>query len=173
MIFPSPTPFENVRLKALRELDILDTPCEPQYDSITKITAYKLSSPHCFISFVDSDRIWIKSYQGSYIKELPRRKSICGHVINEIKSTHPKDRIYQIYDTKNDTRFFDNSFVLGKPWIRSYICYVLQSKPSNLSIGTISVLDTKPKIFANSEVEFLISMGIETERLINNQPKLN
>lgn len=167
MIF-APTPqCEKKRLNALHELNILDSPCEPQFDSITKRVAEELNTSMSFIAFIDNDRQWFKSTYGTNIKELPRIRSICGHTINEVNTNNSKDRIYQIYDTKNDIRFFDNPLVTGKPWVRSYIGYVLQEDTSNMNIGTMCVLDTKPRLYTHLEKEFLISIGRSTEALIN------
>lgn len=165
MIFAPTSQSENNRLAAVRELNILDTPRDPRFDTVTSYVAEKLKAPMSFITFIDKDRQWFKSSFGADLNEIPRRNSICGHAICDITSYDTNDRIYQVYDTKNDIRFFDNPFVANKPWVRSYISFVLQSD-SNMNVGTICLLDTKPRIYTSLEKQLLTAIGANTESLI-------
>lgn len=167
MIF-APTPqSEQERLLAVHELIILDTPRETQFDEITQNIAHKIDVPICLITIIDQDRQWFKSTFGISISEIPRAISICGHAISDTHACKSCDRIYEVYDTRNDIRFFDNPFTVNKPWIRSYISFVLQSE-SGMNIGTLCLLNAKPKIYTKQEKQLIIEAGEKTEFLINN-----
>ena len=61
MILAPLPPNETERLASLRTLKILDTPEEERFNRITRL-AYKIFDAHTVsISFVDADRLWLKS----------------------------------------------------------------------------------------------------------------
>lgn len=158
-----------MRLHALRSLAILDTQRDPRFDSITSFCAFSFDVPICIVSLIDTNRLWFKSAQGVNVKEVPRNSAICSHVINEVHTCEPSDRVYEIHDTKTDSRFSDSPFVVNEPWVRSYIGFVLQSA-SGMNIGTLSVVDTKIREFSNENKKLLILLGTMVENLINGNP---
>ena len=78
--FPLPLN-EAERLAALREYRILDTPPEPAFDDLARLTARLCESPIAIISFVDQDRIWLKAAVGIDAREMPREMSLCSTAI--------------------------------------------------------------------------------------------
>jgi EAL domain-containing protein (putative c-di-GMP-specific phosphodiesterase class I) len=67
---------EDARLKALASTGILDTPPEPSYDAITRLSAEYFQADTVLLGFADESRVWIKSYWGEPVRELPRTNSI-------------------------------------------------------------------------------------------------
>ena len=54
---PAPIPAdEDARLKALRELLLLDTPPEERYDRLARFAAEQLDMPIALLSLVDGQR---------------------------------------------------------------------------------------------------------------------
>lgn len=166
MLFPPISQNEASRLAALRALEILDTSPDVRFDCITRLVAEKLQVPIALITLIDSDRQWIKSAWGIESTEIPRDISICAHAICETTSIHPWGRIYEICDTNEDSRFFDSPLVVGEPWVRSYISFVLQSD-SGMNIGTLCLVDTQPRRFDNDEIDLLVELGSMVEDLVN------
>lgn len=74
---------ETERLAALAAVRILDTPPEPAYDAITRLVAHYFNADSAIIAFADESRVWIKSFWGQRIRELPRRDSIFDMVLAE------------------------------------------------------------------------------------------
>ncbi len=58
---PPIPPDENRRLEALHALNILDTPPEERFDRVTRLARRLFDVPIALISFVDANRLWIKS----------------------------------------------------------------------------------------------------------------
>jgi len=173
MLFPPIPTNELERVAALHELNILDSPQDVRFDNITKFAATNLSTPFSFISFLDLERQWYKSKYGADVKQIYREFSICAHAISEIQSIAPRARIQTRRDLLDDSRFFDNPFVKGEPWYRSHMCFVLQSI-EGMSIGTISVVDTRPRRFKLDEISLLIELGLIVEDMIHgNQQSIN
>ncbi|MGC1463648.1 MAG: EAL domain-containing protein [Terracidiphilus sp.] len=76
-------PQEDARLAALDAAEILDTEPEPSFDAITRLCAEYFRADTVLIGFADASRVWIKSYWGEAVRELPRIGSIFEMVLAE------------------------------------------------------------------------------------------
>lgn len=151
---------ESARLAALRALNILDTPSEERFDRLTRLAKECLKAPIALVTLVDQDRQWFKSRQGIEICETPVAVSFCAHAI---KSQGP----FIVENACLDLRFRDNPLVTGDLKIRSYLGIPLCT-PACLPLGTLCVMDSKPRIFAPSEIRILQSIAeIVVEELSN------
>jgi EAL domain-containing protein (putative c-di-GMP-specific phosphodiesterase class I) len=74
---------EDVRLAALDAIGILDTEREPAFDAITRLAAQYFRADTVLLGFADESRVWIKSYWGEPVRELPRNDSIFEMVLAE------------------------------------------------------------------------------------------
>jgi EAL domain-containing protein (putative c-di-GMP-specific phosphodiesterase class I) len=74
---------ETARLIALNSTGILDTRPDPCYDAITRLAAEYFQADEAVLGFADEGRVWIKSYFGDPIRELPRKNSIFERVLAE------------------------------------------------------------------------------------------
>jgi EAL domain-containing protein (putative c-di-GMP-specific phosphodiesterase class I) len=72
---------EEDRLAALASTGILDTPPEPGYDAVTRLAVEYFHADAALLGFADESRIWIKSYWGEPVRELPRSMSIFDLVL--------------------------------------------------------------------------------------------
>ena len=145
---PAPTPAnEDERLKALRELLLLDTPPEERYDRLARFAAEQLDTPIALLTLVDGQRQWFKSRVGVDVTETPRDISFCGHAIMN-------KELFVIEDASCDPRFSDNPLVVGAPYIRFYAGAPL-SAPSGHHMGTLCVIDTVPRTLGPVELSIL------------------
>ncbi len=87
---------EDARLSALESTEILDSEPEPSYDTITRLTAEYFKADTVLLGFADESRMWIKSYWGESVRELPRKGSVFelvlaadGPVVVPDVSKHP------------------------------------------------------------------------------------
>jgi hypothetical protein len=77
-----PVPFqEQDRLEDLRNLNILDTEPDPEFDRITRLAAFALRAPVAVVTLIDEDRQWFKSCFGLDVTEMPREVAFCAHTI--------------------------------------------------------------------------------------------
>ncbi len=157
---------EPHRLVALHALNILDSSPDVRFDCITSFATEKLDVPICLITFIDAERQWFKSMCGIDATEVHRDISICAHAICEITNNHPRGRIFEVSDTLDDSRFFDNPQVVNKPWVRSYIGFVLQTD-SGMNVGTFCLVDKRPRKFDDDEIDLIIELGSMAEDLVN------
>ena len=137
---PAPIPANDAeRLRALRELLILDTPPEERFDRIVGFAAEEFDMPIVLISLVDAQRQWFKARVGLDTCETSREISFCGHAIMQ-------PDLFEVLDAALDPRFADNPLVVGAPFIRFYIGAPL-ALPGGATIGTLCLIDTKPRHF--------------------------
>jgi EAL domain-containing protein (putative c-di-GMP-specific phosphodiesterase class I) len=74
---------ENARLSALASTGILDSAPESSFDTITRLTAEYFKADTVLLEFADESRVWIKSYWGEPVRELPRKRSVFEMVLAE------------------------------------------------------------------------------------------
>ena len=138
---------EGVRLKALRSLDVLDTPSEERFDRLTRLAKRMFDVPIALVSLVDENRQWFKSCIGLNVSETPRDISFCGHAILD-------NEIFIIPDAIKDERFSDNPLVLNEPYIRFYAGCPLRYLDGSM-LGTLCIIDTQPRVLNEEDLDAL------------------
>jgi PAS domain S-box-containing protein len=142
-------PFDEVsRLSALRELHILDTEAEKEFDELTVLAAQICQAPVALISLIDEQRQWFKSRVGLSLAETPRDIAFCAHAILQPKS------LLEVPDTQLDKRFSNNPLVLESPYIRFYAGAPLVDA-DGYALGTLCVIDHVPRKLAEAQLEAL------------------
>lgn len=156
---------ENRRLKALYELNILDTVSEREFDDITALASTICGMPISLISLVDDNRQWFKSNKGLSVSETARDISFCTHTIRQ------SDILY-IKDAKKDSRFKDNPLVLEDPRIVSYAGVAIKDPEYGLPIGTLCVIDQKVRDLSDVQIQSLKALGRQVEKLLELKQKI-
>ena len=151
MLAPASPKNEECRLASLHSLRILDTEPEERFDRITRLAKKLFNVPIALVSLVDEERQWFKSSVGLDAKETSREVSFCGHAIHHSKT-------FVIEDTLQDERFFDNPLVINAPNIRFYAGQPIRS-PSGENIGTLCIIDTKPRILTDDDIASLTDLA--------------
>ena len=77
---------DPLRLEALRQVALLDTPVEEAFDRLTRLAAQILNAPVALVSLVDAEREFFKSCIGlpepwASGREAPLSHSFCQHVV--------------------------------------------------------------------------------------------
>jgi signal transduction histidine kinase/CheY-like chemotaxis protein len=146
-----PTIDEAARLKALYDYDVLDTDAEKIFDDLTQLAAQICETPITLISLVDPNRQWFKSKVGLEAEETSRDIAFCAHAIHQRE-------IFEVEDTLQDIRFFDNPLVTSAPNIRFYAGTPLVSQDGH-AIGTLCVIDDKPNKLTRDQRQALEVLG--------------
>jgi len=144
-------PGEEARLAALHEYRILDTEPEIDFDEITRLAAYVCEVPISLISLVDEDRQWFKACIGLDVRGTARDVAFCPHALLQ-------DDVFVVADAALDERFHDNPLVTGPPHIRFYAGAPLIT-PHGQRIGTLCVIDSKPRQLDGKQLEALRRLG--------------
>jgi CheY-like chemotaxis protein len=152
---------ELQRLLTLHSTGLLDSLPEEKYDRITRLASIMFHAPIALVSLVDSGRQYFKSNVGlPGVSETPRDHAFCAHAILG-------DDIMVVPDALQDERFADNPLVKGAPNVRFYAGYPIQiSSPGNnekVAIGTLCVIDNKPRNLGDEELQALRDLGAMVE----------
>jgi GAF domain-containing protein len=107
--------------------------------------------PFALVSLVDHDRQWLKASHGFELENAHRDVSFCSHAI---LNSH----VMVVPDTLLDDRFADHPSVVERPRIRFYAGYPLRTADA-YRVGTLCILDTKPREFDEFNVTLLRDLG--------------
>ena len=144
---------ENERLKALRQLDILDSGTEAEFDTLARAAAEAMERPIALISLVDADRVWFKANLGfGDAREAPRDAAFCEHAIRQ-------PGLFEVADARADARFRDNPFVRSDDGIRFYAGVPL-TLSDGATVGTLCVIDRQPGRLTDAQRQILTLLGL-------------
>ncbi len=149
---------ELQRIDALHRLGILDTEASEAWDALARLASTICDTPIGLVSLVDQDRQWFKARVGLDAEETPRDQAFCAHAILD-------EDIFTVADATQDARFSDNPLVTGDPDIRFYAGMPIKA-PDGHALGTICVIDRKPRILSHDQEESLRQIGRQAEELL-------
>ncbi len=149
---------EKGRLAALHHYSILDTLPEQLYDDVTALASLICGTPISLVSLVDADRQWFKSTVGLDLRETPRPQSFCAHTLGTAATLI-------ITDAQQDPRFKDNPVVVGDPGVRFYAGAPIVERNGHV-LGTVCVIDTKPRSLSPIQVAALEALARHTMALM-------
>lgn len=152
---------EAQRLQALHASQLLDSEYEAIFDNLTALVSRIFEVPIVAISLVDNERQWFKSIYGLDVCETSRDVSFCGHVVAE-------NRPLVIEHAAFDSRFADNPLVVDAPNIVFYAGVPLRftNDDTTYNIGTLCIIDTKPRQLSDEQLKMLKSFAYQVESLI-------
>ena len=142
---------EKQRLAALHRYDILDTPPEKTFDSITVLASHVCKTPVALLVLIDGDRQWFKAKVGVRLKETPREFAFCAHTIMQ-------RALFIIPDATQDKRFTTNPLVTAGPQYRFYAGAPLVT-PDNRALGTLCVIDKVRRAFTAGQKKDLLALS--------------
>ena len=159
MIIPEKPKNERLRLKAVRQLGLLDELPQESYDNITVLAQEICESPVALLTILDKEKQWFKSRKGFHLTETERDISFCGHAILE------PDKLFEVEDALKDPRFKKNPLVTFEDInVRSYAGIPILNKDGH-ALGTLCVLGKKPKKLNHHQRKCLIALGKQVEIL--------
>jgi len=146
---------EDARLEALRDLEILDSGPEQDFDDLALIASQICGTPISMISLIDHDRQWFKAKVGFEAQETPRDLAFCAHAILQ------RD-LFVVPDATKDPRFSGNPLVTTDPKIRFYAGAPLRT-PEGHALGTLCVVDRLPRQLTEEQETALRALSRQVE----------
>jgi sigma-B regulation protein RsbU (phosphoserine phosphatase) len=147
---------EWLRLEALANLHLLDTPAEERFDRITRMARELFNVPIAAVRLIDEDRVFTKSPPVPGRTVMKRRDSICDTTIHQVG-------VLVVPDASMDPRFAHLPPVTGASHIRFYAGRPL-SVDEGQRVGSLCLFDTEPRGFDDAQRELLDEMGLWVER---------
>lgn len=157
---------EAARLDRLRDLGVLDTLPEPEFDALVHAAAAVCSVPIAFIGLIDARRQWFKASCGlDGVTEIPRQIALCDRVL-------PDAAALEIEDAAVDRQLGAHPLVAGAPHIRFYASMPVQLTDGSV-VGTLCVMDRKPRRLEARQREVLRQLSVATARALEGRRALN
>lgn len=137
--------YEQQRLAALRQLNLLDTPPSESFDRIVRMASQLFQLPIAAVSLTDQDRQWFKSRVGVDHWQIPRYKACCGEVADTSEVVVVRDLL--------ESPQYQNS-VLAESGIRFYAGAPLKTR-EGYTLGAMCVLGPEPRDISDQEIMIL------------------
>ncbi|MFZ9668924.1 MAG: diguanylate cyclase domain-containing protein [Solirubrobacterales bacterium] len=150
---------ETERLADLRDLGILDTPPEDEFNDLVATASRIAGTPIALMSLVDKDRQWFKARRGLEVSETPRDIAFCSRAIED-----PLEPLI-VKDARVDPRFADNPLVTDDPNVAFYAGVPIVTADGN-ALGTICVIDREPGDLSEDQVEALKGISRQAAALL-------
>ena len=152
-------PNETASLQALRDLRVLDTALEPDFQAIVAVASTVCEAPIALITLIDVERQWFKANVGlEGVTETPRKVSFCAHAVLG-------EGIFEIPDTTQDPRFADNPLVTGEGGVRFYAGMPI-TLLDGLRLGTVCVVDRRPRLLTPLQRQVLEQLAVVAGRAL-------
>lgn len=160
---------EAERLAALDSYAILDTAPEQDFDDIAALASEICGTPIAVVNLIGDGRQWFKAEVGLGVRETPLDTSFCRHAILETD-------FLLVPDATKDPRFECNPLVTAASGLRFYAGALIKS-PEGLPLGTLCVLDTRPRDLTDQQARALkrlarqVMAQMELRRALDAQDK--
>lgn len=151
---------ELARQRALDVYRVVDTLPEVAYNDIVQIASILCDVPMALMSLVDRDRQWFKASRGMDTSSTHRDIAFCARAIEA------PTVLLEVPDATRDPRFQANPLVTGALGLRFYAGMPLVT-PGGEAIGTVCVLDKKPRELNDRQREGLQALSRLTMTLLD------
>jgi formate hydrogenlyase transcriptional activator len=146
---------DPARLAALKRTSLLDSPSEEAFDRLTRLAAFVLRAPVAIVTLLDGKRAYMKSCFGvpeplASERQVPVSHSFCKLAV---ESGEP----CRVPDGRTDPRVRNNSLVSALGLV-AYAGVPLATK-DGFNLGTLCVLDTRPRDWTPGEMEALRTLA--------------
>ena len=149
----------------LMELNLLNAVPESDFDEIVQIASALAKTPISILSFLEGEKLWFKSKTGVSASYADKAGSFCAHTI---ETNHP----LIVEDASKDARFKNIPLVYAPTNMRFYAGVPI-SAGNDEAVGSLCVIDRKPRTFSESQKKALIRLRNQIERLILLRKKIN
>jgi diguanylate cyclase (GGDEF)-like protein len=155
--FPRP-PDDKHRLAALHRYDALEAPSTEDFTFLTELAAKVCDVPYAFITLIDADQAYVKSFTGLELGKLPRGQCYCSLAVLGEEAT-------EICDLTRDARTSAMPLTVEAPFMRMYSSVPLVSS-DGYAIGTLCVMNTKPGCLSSTQRDMLRRLARQVMALI-------
>lgn len=144
----SPQSSELERSERLCQLPNLNAESGVAFDNLIALASLLTDTPFGAISFLDSERKWVKTSGGLGQTQGELSRTFAAHTIRE------QEPCFVVPDATQDERFANNPLVTGEPHIRFYAGVPMLSA-EGLPLGSFCVMDRKPRELTPLQMELL------------------
>ncbi|MES2477646.1 MAG: GAF domain-containing sensor histidine kinase [Bacteroidota bacterium] len=143
---------EMERILALSDLDLDYTNFNNNFSDLARLAAKIAGTEISLVSIIDTYTQWVISNYGMDSGPVNREDTICQYTIAE-------EHYFEIPDLSLDARFADKDFVTSTLNLRYYFGLPINVQGQN--IGSLCVIDNKPKKLSPEKIELLKIIATE------------
>jgi len=154
---PSPAD-ERERLRAVRDLDLLETRPEPDLDAMVDMTAAICGTPIAVVSVLEGGRHSAKAGVGVDLGAPVRAQPLCAQTIDG-------HGLLVVPDARADDRFADHPDVVAEPGVRFYAGAPLVTA-EGFALGTLCVADAVPRRLGLGQLRALRALARQVTTLL-------
>jgi len=157
---------EAERNEALRCYQIMETPPEIVFTEIGELAAQICDCPVSYVSFIEDDRFWMKAKYGlpDDFEGCPREIAFCSVTVCGAELVYAPD-------LTKDERFCNFPFVVNEPNFRFY-CAMPLITPDGYALGTICIMDFKPRELSFEQQESLRRLAHQLVGLLEHRRRI-
>ncbi len=147
------------REDAIKAYGNIDESYDEAFDELAKLASEICETPVAMINLIYPDEQFSKSHIGTDIRTVPVKDSFCIETVESGGSMI-------IPDTLENDVFRDNKFVTGDPNVRFYAGAAMETE-QGVPIGTLCVLDVKPRNLTDMQLRALKTLSSQAMRLFD------
>ncbi len=149
---------ERERLRAVRDLDLLETRPEPDLDTMVEMAAAVCGTPIAVVSVLEGGRHSAKAGIGVDLGAPVRAQPLCVHTVDG-------HGLLVVPDARLDPRFADHPDVRAEPGIRFYAGAPLITA-EGFALGTLCVADAVPRRLGLGQLRALRALARQVTTLL-------
>lgn len=142
---------EEGRIGALHRHGILGLARSDAMDRVVRMAQTALGAPIAAATAIERSKLNFLALSGAENLPVQREQSFCA---TTIMGSAP----LVVEDAQSDSRFVQLALVGGLRGIRSYLGVPLRSR-DGYNVGTICVMDTRPRIFTAREIATMVDLA--------------
>jgi len=143
---------EAERLASLQRYRLLTAEPDSELDDLAALAAAVCDTAIACISWVDGDRLWLRSRVGLDLEHSPRAAAFCDQAIRR------PDDLLVVQDAHAVPQFADNPLVTSAPFVRFYAGAPVVT-PEGHALGTLAVLDREPRDLGPAQRRALVTLA--------------
>ncbi|GAA6196518.1 hypothetical protein NBRC116598_19620 [Pseudophaeobacter arcticus] len=150
---------DRVRLQSIANLRIDFRDHFPEIQGLCDLAAQVAGTEAALISIVgEREQVFLAKTGLGPMRKITRQDSMSVHAVNSGSTL-------VVPDACQDERFAENPFVLGPPYIRSYVGVLLEAEPG-LPIGTVCAMGQDPNSFSPKVISDLEKISAAVTALL-------
>lgn len=150
--------WEAGRLAALARLDLLEDGRDPEFEELVQLAAAVCGAPVAMVGFLAADRHVVKAVVGRPGSSVPRAGALCEVPIRTGSAL-------VVGDLPADEVLAQHPAVTGPDGVRAYAGAPVCDEDGT-AIGTLCVLDTRPRPFSLVQVQTLTTLAHQVTTLL-------
>jgi len=140
-------------------------PANPGLSELVHLAAQLCRVPIAIFSIVGEDRVRYVARHGWSVYEADYEASFCRYVLEAAAGS---DEVFLVPDAAIDPRFAENPFVTANPGARFYAGVPVMATDGT-AIGVLAIIDTRPRLLDDTQVNLLRALARQAARLMDLQ----